>query len=191
MLRRDSPFGVGTNHRFLGILYIFAQLGGGIVTSLICNFLTDSNLLLVVSPVVDSNGETKVFAALISEIIGTFALITLFMLSIDPHTQFTKDKVVTTFCLSASYIGSRLMAGGSLITGFRYPTTTKIYYLTSGPLLNPALAFGQMLVHWEFSHWLVYLVGPLGASGLALVFYEFVFLRSIEYLNDINDGDES
>ena len=47
-----------------------------------------------------------------------------------------------------------------------------------------------MIVNWEFSHWLAYLVGPLSASGLALVFYEFVFLRSIEYLADI-DVEES
>jgi hypothetical protein len=57
-------------------------------------------------------------------------------------------------------------------------------------LLNPALAFGQMLVSLDFEYWLIYLTGPFLASGLALVFYEFVFLRSLEYLNDVADYDD-
>ena len=77
---------------------------------------------MLVSPIVSFDHEPNEFSALISEIIGTFALITLFMLSIDPETQFSKDKVVITFCIAASYIGSRLMSGGSLITGFKYKT---------------------------------------------------------------------
>jgi len=81
------------------------------------------------------------------------------------------------------------MAGGSLITGFKYPGTYTMY-LASGPLLNPALAFGQMLANWNFEYWLVYLVGPFGATGLALAFYELVFLRSLEYLHDMNDFDD-
>lgn len=47
-----------------------------------------------------------------------------------------------------------------------------------------------MLVAWDFGYWHIYLVGPFGASGLALVFYEFVFLRSLEYLNDVADYDD-
>ena len=116
------------------------------------------------------------------------------MLSIDPETQFSKDKVVITFCIAASYIGTRLMSGGSLITGFKYktedPQIHPLRYLTTGPLLNPALAFGQMLVNWNFDFWYIYLVGPFCASGLALVFYEFVFLRSLEYLNDVAEYDD-
>merc|ERR1712166_750958 len=161
MLRRDSPFGEGTNHRFLGVLFMVAQFGGAIVTSFICDFLVGAHLNLIVSPIEGAKGEPKEFAALISEIIGTFALITLFMLSIDPTTQFSKDTVVITFCIGASYIGSRLMSGGSLITGFKYPSA-KPTYLASGPLLNPALALGQMLVNWDFGYWLVYIVGPFG-----------------------------
>ena len=75
---------------------------------------------MLATPIVNADQEPKEFAALISEVIGTFALITLFMLSIDPKTQFSVDKVVITFCIAASYIGSRLMSGGTLITGFKY-----------------------------------------------------------------------
>lgn len=187
MFRRDSPFGEGTNHRMLGLLYILAQILGAISTSLLCDFIIDHDLKLIVSPIPDYNNEPKEFAALISEIIGTFIMITLFMLCIDPHTRYSKDRVIITFCLSSSYIGARLMAGGSLITGVKNP---EYGYNPTGPLLNPGLAFGQMLVAWEFEYWLIYLAGPIIAAVLSCVFYEYIFLRSIEYLNEMADVSE-
>jgi len=54
----------------------------------------------------------------------------------------------------------------------------------NGPLLNPALGLGQMLISWQFTNILQYLVAPFGGSALALVFYEFVFVKSQEYLEE-------
>jgi len=153
MLRSNSPFGEDTNHRLLGVLYIIAQILGAVVSNVICDFLVGGGLSLYVSPIVGRGGEPKEFAALISEVIGSFVFISLFMMSIDKETQFSRDKVVITFTMASSYIGSRLMSGGSLITGFRYPDEAP-RYLLSGPLLNPALAFGQMVSNWNFSYWL-------------------------------------
>jgi len=59
----------------------------------------------------------------------------------------------------------------------------------TGPLLNPALAFGQMIISMQFSHVLQYLAAPFGGSALALIFYEFVFVKSQEYLADGEDDD--
>ena len=53
-----------------------------------------------------------------------------------------------------------------------------------GPLLNPALAFGQMIISFNFSFILQYVLVPFAGAILALVFYEFVFVKSQEYLND-------
>ena len=86
MFRRDSPFGEGTNHRLLGLLYIASQILGAIATSLLCDFIIDHDLKLLVVPIPDAEGTPKEFAALISETIGTFILITIFMMCIDPQT---------------------------------------------------------------------------------------------------------
>lgn len=116
---------------------------------------------MAVSPIVDRDGENKNFAALISEIVGTFFFVFLFALATDPKTQFSKDKVINCFIIASSYCASRLMAGGTLVTGLNlsaYEThevdgateviscdsknITHFYYRLTGPLLNPALAFG-------------------------------------------------
>lgn len=47
-----------------------------------------------------------------------------------------------------------------------------------------------MIIYWNFEYWLIYLIGPFLASALALVFYEYVFLRSIEYLHDMADFED-
>jgi hypothetical protein len=56
--------------------------------------------------------------------------------------------------------------------------------------LNPALAFGQIVFSWTWTWWYIYPVMPFFGSAAALVFYEFVFVKSQEYLND-EDSDNS
>ena len=56
-----------------------------------------------------------------------------------------------------------------------------------GPLLNPALALGQIVFSWTWTFWYIYPIIPFAGSAAALVFYEFVFVKSQEYLN----GDDS
>ena len=56
-----------------------------------------------------------------------------------------------------------------------------------GPLLNPAIAFGEMIWTLNFSYIIQYFLMPFVGSVLALVFYEYVFVKSQEYLN----GDDS
>jgi glycerol uptake facilitator-like aquaporin len=72
---------------------------------------------VAVSPVVDRDGSTKFLAALISEAVGTFIFVFLFMLSTDSKTQFSTDKVINCFIIASSYCAARLMAGGTLVTG--------------------------------------------------------------------------
>lgn len=53
-----------------------------------------------------------------------------------------------------------------------------------GPLFNPALAFGQMVFSGDFNFIIQYFFCPFGGAAIALVFYEFVFVKSQEYLNE-------
>ena len=126
---------------------------------------------------------------MISECIGSFVFIFLFMLCTDKKTQYSNDKVINCFIMSSAYISARLMAGGCFVThlvGYQEgPNGVNIVtWNFVGPLLNPALAFGQMFFAWSWSWWYIYPVMPFLGSAAALVFYEFVFVKSQEYLND-------
>jgi len=54
--------------------------------------------------------------------VGTFIFVFLFMLSTDKKTQFSKDKVINCFIIASAYVASRLMAGGTLVTGMNIST---------------------------------------------------------------------
>jgi len=107
------------------------------------------------------------------------------MLSTDKKTQFSNDKVINCFIISSSYVAARLMAGGCLVTGRRQHS---LIYINTGPLLNPALAFGQAISTFDLSNW-QYIAMPFVGSALALVFYEFIFVKSQEYLNGPEDEE--
>jgi hypothetical protein len=74
------------------------------------------------------------------------------MICTDKKTQFSQDRVINCFIIAASYVSSRLIAGGSLVTNIRdmaYFDLTLLpleremkYHSGNGPLLNPALALG-------------------------------------------------
>ena len=87
-------------------------------------FINEQNAChhVAVSPIVDKSGNNKWLAALISEMIGTFIFVFLFMLSTDSKTQFSKDKVINCFIIASSYCAARLMSGGTLVTGLNIST---------------------------------------------------------------------
>ena len=85
-------------------------------------------------------------------------------------------------------MSARLIAGGELITGTHFNNGTTLFKKT-GPLLNPAIAFGMMIEGgWRF--WFQYLCCPLFGSLLAFVFYTKCFVKAEEYLADSEEGSE-
>jgi hypothetical protein len=140
---------------------------------------------------------------MISEFIGSFVFIFLFMLCTDKKTQYSDDKVINCFIMSSAYVSARLMAGGAFVTHLTRYSDVKLNTDTNenyrdvvglsyvGPLLNPALAFGQIVFSWTWSFWYIYPVLPFAGSAAALIFYEFVFVKSQEYLNGDDDSEGS
>ena len=64
-------------------------------------------------------------------------------------------------------------------------------YKLTGPLLNSALAFGQFFISGDdFAFWIEYLAMPLAGSAIAIFFYEYVFIKSREYLDDEDEEPE-
>lgn len=123
----------------------------------------------------------------------------MFMLCTDKKTQFSSDKVINCFIIASAYVSSRLMAGGGLVTGhignvkgdavalaeatggteeeIAAIIAASFDYVRTGPVLNPAISFGQMVATFEFLN-IQYVVCPIGGSALALIFYEFIFVKS-------------
>ena len=48
----------------------------------------------------------------ISEAIGSFVFILLFMLATEKDKHFSEDKVINCLILASAYVGARLLAGG-------------------------------------------------------------------------------
>ena len=62
--------------------------------------------------------------------------------------------------------------------------------IESGPLLNPAIAFGMLLFHFNFSlSTLQYLLCPFAGSVLALIFYEHIYVKTQELIEDTPSSD--
>jgi hypothetical protein len=78
-----------------------------------------------------------------------------------------------------------------MVTGiYKDPASFANYKDMTGPLLNPALAFGQMVLSAEFSFIYIYMLMPFVGTVIALIFYEFVFVKTQDYLgNSEEDGD--
>ena len=78
--------------------------------------------------------------------------------------------------IASSYVGATMLAGGACVT-------------KEEPLLNPFIAFGLSLWSGEFKY-PQYIFAPWGGAILSLIFYEVVFVRTLEYLEDDGEGDE-
>ena len=79
-----------------------------------------------------------------------------------------------------------------MVTGiYKDPTSFANYKDMTGPLLNPALAFGQMVLSAEFSFIYIYMLMPFVGTVIALIFYEFVFVKTQDYLGNSEDGDSN
>jgi glycerol uptake facilitator-like aquaporin len=147
---------------------------------------------MAVSPSIRFDGDSDVghyhnFSAIISEMAGTGYFVFLIMICTDKKTQFSQDKVINCFIMASSYVASRLVSGGKMVTvlykGGKNSMDAKTRLFEApvgvGPLLNPALAFGQMLWSgFDFTYVIQYFIMPFVGSALALVFYEFVFIKT-------------
>lgn len=90
MLRKNSKtFG---SRRLKGILYIAAQIAGGLIAGLVSRFLLNGeNINIAVTPMLDIDKDTnkigyRTVPSMISEFIGSFVFIFLFMLCTDKKT---------------------------------------------------------------------------------------------------------
>ena len=120
MARKNSNFG---SRRLLGIMYMVAQFLGGLIAAAVSIFILEGSSVAV-SPVQSMDKSDyftvagtqiytfnyKNFPAFLSEMIGTFMFVFLFMLCTDKKTQFSEDKVINCFIMASAYVAARLLA---------------------------------------------------------------------------------
>lgn len=84
MVRKNSSF---ASRRLLGVLYIVAQFLGGLLAAIMGRFLFNSDFGdVLVTPRFANDGSNKSFSALISEIVGTYFFVFMFMICTDKKT---------------------------------------------------------------------------------------------------------
>ena len=117
------------------------------------------------------------FNSVISEILGTFIFVLFFLVSTDKKTQYSQEKAMNCLVISSSYTGAMMIAGGGMVT-------------LGQPLLNPFIALGLALWSgvWDYPQYMIF---PWLGSVLALIFYELIFVRTLEYLEADDDEDEN
>lgn len=175
MLRRD----VGNFPRPLGIAYIIVQILGGFCGALISWFLNNGglggNILLT--------QNKYYFQAIVIEVLGTFVVVFFYLTQTEEKTVLSKEKAITCFIIAASYIGARALCAGNHIT-------------YSGAVLNPAIAIGTSFTQLfsqggdNFKNIWLYGGVPFAGGIVAILFYEFVFKKTQEVLNEEYEAEE-
>ena len=75
--------------------------------------------------------------------------------------------------IASSYIAAQMLAGGLCVT-------------QNQPLLNPFIALGYCIFsgNWAYTNYLIF---PWIGAIAALVFFELIFVRTLEYLEEDNE----
>ena len=147
-------------------LYILAQLAGGAFGALMLRAVVPESLwaqTALGSPAVaHTGGITNAKAVIIEAILTFFLVFVVYGTAIDDRGPFSKIAglpigLVLTF---------DILAGGPF----------------TGAAMNPARAFGPMLVAGHWADWWVYWIGPVGGGVIAAAVYWFGFLGGREKL---------
>ncbi|MDP9341178.1 MAG: aquaporin [Actinomycetota bacterium] len=147
-------------------LYIVAQLAGATFGALLLRAAIPKSLwaasFLGSPTVAHTGGITNAKAVILEAILTFFLVFVVYGTAIDDRGPFSKIAglpigLVLTF---------DILAGGPF----------------TGAAMNPARAFGPMLVSGHWTDWWVYWIGPIGGSIVAAAVYWFGFLGGREKL---------
>ena len=118
------------------------------------------------------------------EALGTFILVFFYLTQTEEKTMFSREKAINCFIIASSYIAARSMCAASHVT-------------KSGACLNPAIAIGttfaMLFDDGGFYFKWIWLYGgvPFGGAIVAVLFYEFVFKKTQEVLNEEEDDPDA
>ena len=159
-------------NRLLGLLYVGAQVLGALTGGVFCTmlFAGHDNLVKLSIP-----GESM-GSGMLGEALGAFIMVFMYLCSTEEKTKFTKDSVIQTMILAASYLAAMKMSGANV----------ESYALSP---VNPAVALGMLLTFypgqaegWK-SIWIFLIFGFIG-SFLAFLFFRFVYKTTRDLAED-------
>ena len=110
---------------------------------------------------------------------GSFFLVFMYLSSTEEKTKFTKDAAVQTIILAGSYLGAMMLGGA------------KIDSLRASPV-NPAISFAIILFNSNKENWAslyIFLLSGFGGSLLSLFFFRFVYQRTQETIEDMEEAE--
>ncbi len=158
-------FGVWVTRRMstsLAAAYWVTQFGAAALASLLLQWVLPKatvDAIKLGAPTL--GGQIGSGEGLVIEAVLTFFLVwVVFATAIDPRGAF---KAIAGLAIGFTITFDILMGG-----------------VLTGAAMNPARAFGPMLVHNEWSHFWVWYVGPLAGGAIAALLYDLLYLRSGE-----------
>ena len=169
----------------LGIAYIVVQILGAYLGALTVNFWEMGMPIL-------EYYDDFIMRALVQELLSTFIFITFFLSVTDTAMKFSSNDTLNCLINASGYVGAR-----GIFYGQEFRNTSIIHATTSyGAVMNPAIALGIALSGFFGEGWnswraiYLYPTVPFGAALLSVVFYEFIYKKTIQTLAHYGDeGD--
>jgi glycerol uptake facilitator-like aquaporin len=188
MLRKDA----GQFNRWLGILYMVAQVAGamlGAMFAFYC-FRQEQSILTL-------NEPYRVIQCMVSEAFGGFILVLVYLTQTEENYKLSDDAAITLMIISGAYVIALALSH----PGFGLFGAIAINPLFSGSSwslspLNPAIALAEITfstfagnineMHWSW----IYLVFSWGGSLLAVLLFEFVFKKATNVVEKHDEEEE-
>ena len=169
----------------LGIAYIVVQILGAYLGALTVNFWEMGMPIL-------EYYDDFIMRALVQELLSTFIFITFFLSVTDTAMKFSSNDTLNCLINASGYVGAR-----GIFYGQEFRSNSIIHATTSyGAVMNPAIALGIALSGFFGEGWnswkaiYLYPTVPFGAALLSVVFYEFIYKKTIQTLAHYGDeGD--
>lgn len=166
---------VGKFSRWLGVAYMVCQCVGMLSGALLAFMWTTSGGFLTIRE------DKFVFQAMVIEAAGSFFFITIFLINTEVNTKFFQEPGFRLLAIAAAYTvaveTTRGLAGGSINPAFGLCVNITMF-MDSGD--------GEAL-KWI---WL-YIFLPFAGSALAVVFHEFVYKKTHESIEELEQSGVS
>lgn len=176
MLRRDA----GQFNKWLGILYMLAQLAGAFIGALISFYFFGKKGIYL-------NVGTHYVQCMVAEVVGAFILVLAYLTQTEPAYKLTGDAAITMMIISAAYVVAMTL---SPPMGFMWSTSS----------FNPAVAIAEITMatfdadvknmNWTW----IYFTFAWAGSLLAVFIFEFVFRkaqRAVEHVEEEREVEEA
>ena len=164
----------GKFDRILGLFYVLSQFAGAMLAGLLSLMINaDAGQFKPLLATREYGPST------LTEIIGSFILVFMYLCSTEEKTKFSRDSILQTMVLSGSYLAAMVFAGAY------------VDLLHISPV-NPAIALAMIIfnssdIGW-ISFWIFTILGFAG-SFLAYLFFRFVYIKTVITADEIEEEE--